>query len=83
MVGAAKNDIYTNDFLSPHESKDVGSDRTSRANSSPPINESVSPLYKRSNIFKSKFLLSKINPPTSPKSAAEERIAPTVQMNDI
>jgi hypothetical protein len=83
VVGAAKNDVNTGDICNLHEFKDVVPDRTSRPNSSPPITESQSPLHKRSNIFKSKFL-SKINSSPSPKSIAEEHVAaPMVQMNDI
>jgi hypothetical protein len=81
VISAVKNDVNKGDVCNVHESKDVVPDKASRPNSSPPISESVSPLHKRSNIFKSKFL-SKINSPS--KSIAEEHhVAPMVQMNDI
>ena len=84
VVGASKNDVYMGEVCNLHDVKEGGGvERQSRPNSSPPISESQSPLHKRSNIFKSKFL-SKINPPSSPKSITEEHIvAPTVQINDM
>ena len=45
-------------------------------------NDSQSPVHKRSNIFKSKFL-SKINPGSPQKPIAEEHLAPTVTMSDL